>query len=113
MLKILNMGTTDTFLLTPDLVAVGKSIIGLDLRKKAGATIIAVVRDEKPFTNPPPSMELCAGDLIVLVGSHAQMDMAFSLLEEKMPDAETSDSAIPATPNSAIDAPIQSYYTGN
>ncbi|OGK03451.1 MAG: hypothetical protein A2487_18730 [Candidatus Raymondbacteria bacterium RifOxyC12_full_50_8] len=80
--QVLSMGTTDTFLITSDLTAVGKTIADLHVRKHTGATIIAVVRDEKPMTNPAPDLILNAGDLLVLVGNHAQMDAAFLFLEK-------------------------------
>ena len=41
---------------------------------------IAVVRDEKPVTNPPGDFRLVPGDLLILVGTHAQIDRAFEFL---------------------------------
>ncbi len=82
-LQILAAGTTDTFLLTTEHQAVGKSIAALQLRKKCGASIIAVVRGEKSLTNPAVDFVLEAGDIMVLVGSHQEMESAFSYLEKK------------------------------
>ncbi len=42
--------------------------------------IIAVVRNGKPTANPPADFEMAAGDVLVLVGSHKQLDVAESLL---------------------------------
>lgn len=80
-MQALKVGTTDTFLITTDSGIAGKSIKELDLRKITGATIIALIRNDKPITNPSPETRIASGDLLVLVGSHAQMDEAFGYLE--------------------------------
>ena len=46
-------GTTETFLLSPDHDAVGKTIIDLGLRQHTGSSIIAVVKGSKSIPNPP------------------------------------------------------------
>jgi CPA2 family monovalent cation:H+ antiporter-2 len=79
---ILAAATIDNFLVTPESPAAGKTITELDLRGKAGVTIIAVVRDDKPRTNPPADMKIEAGDILVLFGSHAELDTAMSLLQK-------------------------------
>lgn len=77
---ILSAGTTDNFLVLKESPASGKSIAELNLRYLSGATIIAVVRDDKPVTNPPSSFRIKPGDVLVLIGTHAQIDKAFELL---------------------------------
>ena len=79
--KVLSMGTTETFLVTASMYAAGKNLMDLDLRKIAGATIIAMVRDSKPQPSPGPATVFAAGDVLVLVGSHEQIDAAFAHLE--------------------------------
>ncbi|MBN1129687.1 MAG: cation:proton antiporter [Chitinispirillaceae bacterium] len=79
--RVLSMGTTETFLVTSSMYAAGKSIMVIDLRKRTGATIIALVRSDKPFTNPGPETVVADGDVLVLVGSHVQIDAAFAYLE--------------------------------
>jgi CPA2 family monovalent cation:H+ antiporter-2 len=79
--KVLSMGTTETFLVTASMYAAGKSLMDLDLRKIAGATIIAMVRDTKPLPSPGPTTVFAAGDVLVLVGSHEQIEAAFAHLE--------------------------------
>lgn len=78
---ILAATTTETVLLPKASPAAGGSIATLRLRRTTGATIIAVVRHGKPFTNPDPSFALQAGDILVLLGSHAQLDQALTQLE--------------------------------
>jgi CPA2 family monovalent cation:H+ antiporter-2 len=79
--RALSMGTTETFLVTSSMNAAGKSIKKIDLRRIAGATIIALVRNDKPNTNPGPETVVADGDVLVLVGSHEQIDAAFMHLE--------------------------------
>jgi K+/H+ antiporter YhaU regulatory subunit KhtT len=62
--------------------AVGRSIRELQLRKMTGVTIIAVVRNGKPLTNPSPDEVIDTGDILVMVGSHAQLDQAMARLGE-------------------------------
>ena len=79
--RALVAGTTDTFLLSAEHVAVGKSIRDIGLRQHSGATIIAVVRGEEPLSNPQADLTLKEGDVLVLVGSHAEIERAFTYLE--------------------------------
>jgi CPA2 family monovalent cation:H+ antiporter-2 len=77
---ILAETTTETFLIMRGSPADGQTIRTLGLRRTTGVTIIAVVRDGRPQTNPPAEMEIRAGDVLVLVGSHEQLDRALSAL---------------------------------
>lgn len=91
-LDLLAAGTTEVFRLDEGHRAVGQTLRSLDIRHLAGATIIAVVRGEKPWPNPDPDMRLEAGDHLVLVGSHAEIERAFELLEPEIdvPPAATA-----------------------
>ncbi len=77
---ILTAGTTDTFLVLNESPACGKTVADLNLRFLSGCTIIAVVRDNKPTTNPPADFKIESGDVIVLLGTHAEIDKSFDLL---------------------------------
>jgi CPA2 family monovalent cation:H+ antiporter-2 len=72
--------TTDTFLIMNDSPAVGQKLGDLDLRARTGATVIAVVRDGRSFLNLGPEFELQAGDTLVVIGAHAELDRAMTLL---------------------------------
>ena len=61
----------------------GQSVGELNLRARTGVTIIAVVRSNTPHTNPPTDFVLQAGDVLVLVGAHAQLDKAKAILDER------------------------------
>ncbi len=88
LLAMLAAGTTEVFRLEATSPAVGKTLRELDLRRRSGATVIAVVRGERSHTNPPPELRLEAGDALVLVGSHVEIDRAFELLEKGVPVEE-------------------------
>ncbi len=88
LLDLLAAGTTDVFRLDAASPAAGKTLRRLELRKRSGSTVIAVVRGERSFTNPPPDLVLQAGDSLVLVGSHLEIDRAFDVLEKGETAAE-------------------------
>jgi CPA2 family monovalent cation:H+ antiporter-2 len=80
--RILAATTTETFMVWERSPAAGRTIRQLQLRRATGVTIIAVVRDGQPFTNPEPELTIQAGDILVMLGSHAQLDRAMSRLAE-------------------------------
>lgn len=80
-LEALAVGTTDLYRITAEGDLAGQTLRQLDLRRAAGATVIAVVRGEQSFPNPAPDVSLEVGDCLVLVGSHEQIDRAFAYLD--------------------------------
>jgi CPA2 family monovalent cation:H+ antiporter-2 len=80
-LDALEAGTTDIFRIERGSPVAGQSLRDLDLRRQTGATVLAVVRDEEPDPNPGGDTVLEAGDDLVLVGSHAEIDQAFVVLD--------------------------------
>ncbi|HSK79485.1 MAG TPA: cation:proton antiporter [Thermoanaerobaculia bacterium] len=93
LLALLSAGTTDIFRVEPEGPAAGRSLRDLDLRKRTGATILAVVRGERPITSPSPDLLLEAGDDLVLMGSHAAIESAFDTLEAPPPGLALESSA--------------------
>lgn len=81
LLKVLQLTATQTFYLPKTSSACGKTIAEIDLRRLSGATIIAVVRDREPNTNPTPEFVLAESDVLVLVGAHEQLRQARRVLE--------------------------------
>lgn len=79
---ILAATTTESFMVPKTSPAVGRTIRQLQLRRETGVTIIAAVRNSQPITNPPVDFEIHAGDILVMVGSHAQLDAALRRLGE-------------------------------
>ncbi len=79
--------TTDTVLLLDGSPAIGQTLAGMEVRSRYGVTVIAVVRNGGSIHNPPPDFLLSAGDVLVLLGSHQELDQAMRLLS---PTPETS-----------------------
>jgi CPA2 family monovalent cation:H+ antiporter-2 len=80
-LDALEAGTTDLFRVTANGGLVRRTLQDLDLRGAAGAAVIAMVRGEQSFVNPSPDLRLEAGDYLVLVGSHDQIERSFIYLD--------------------------------
>ncbi|MFQ5735657.1 MAG: cation:proton antiporter [Thermodesulfobacteriota bacterium] len=83
--SILEKTVMDTFFVDAGCAVDGKTVAGLNLRKKTGTTIIAVVREGEVKTNPASSFTIKAGDILVLFGSHAQLNSAGAILNEQCP----------------------------
>jgi CPA2 family monovalent cation:H+ antiporter-2 len=79
--------TVDNIQLDSDAPAVGKNLRDLDVRKNSGATVIAVARNNEAVTNPGPDFVLQPGDIMVLLGAHANLDRAVALLTKKGQEA--------------------------
>jgi CPA2 family monovalent cation:H+ antiporter-2 len=80
-LQILEAAVTQVFLLLAGSPAVGKTIREFDLRARTGVTIVAITRSGKAIPAPPPELRLQPADVLVLVGTHKQLDHARQLLE--------------------------------
>jgi CPA2 family monovalent cation:H+ antiporter-2 len=78
--------TTDTCMILAGSPAAGKSLGEVELRARSGVTVIAVVREGKSTPNPGPGFVLRAGDILVLLGNHAELDRATEFLN---PEART------------------------
>jgi len=83
--NILEKTIMDTFHVDAGCGVDGMTLRDLDLRKKSGATIIAVVRKGEARTNPHADFMIEAGDILVILGSHAELNGAFEILKEKCP----------------------------
>lgn len=79
-LSALAAGTTDVFRIAEGSAAAGRTLRELDLRRRSGASVIALVRGETTYPNPSAEERLEAGDDLVLVGSHAEVDAAWEAL---------------------------------
>jgi CPA2 family monovalent cation:H+ antiporter-2 len=80
-LDALEAGTTDLFRVTAEGGLAGRTLREVDLQSAAGAAVIAVVRGEQSFVNPSSEQKLHAGDYLVLVGSHDQIERSFVFLD--------------------------------
>jgi CPA2 family monovalent cation:H+ antiporter-2 len=83
--SILEATTMDTFYVDEGCDISGKSIKDLNLRKESGTTIIAIVRKGKAETNPEAEFIILNGDILVLLGSHAELSKASEILKFRCP----------------------------
>ncbi len=86
---ILEKTLMDTFYVDGACSVAGKTLSELDLRKKTGASIIAVIRRGEAKSNPTASFIIEDGDILVVLGSHAQLNGAIELLNRSchLPEA--------------------------
>jgi len=52
----------------------GKSIREADIRKRAGVTVIAIIKENETIVNPKPDEVISAGDTVVIVGTREQVE---------------------------------------
>lgn len=71
---------TEIYLIKKGAAVIGHSIKELNLRKKTGATIIAIKRGKEIIQNPSPSTELKEGDILWLIGSRQEINNAMDYL---------------------------------
>jgi CPA2 family monovalent cation:H+ antiporter-2 len=77
--------TTDIFSVTESSPLVGQSLRDIDLAGRSDVTLIAVVRDGKPFHNVASEFVLEAGDRLVLLGDHKALDDAARMISPENP----------------------------
>jgi monovalent cation:H+ antiporter-2, CPA2 family len=88
-LEALQQGTTELYQVGAESLAAGRTLADLHLRRRTGASVIAVVRGERSYPNPSPEIDLENGDVLVLVGNHRQIDRAFAYLDREEGPAES------------------------
>ena len=79
--SILDKTTMDTYYIEEGCSVAEKTLGEVDLRKNAGATVIAAVRKGVATTNPQPDFLIKPGDILVIIGSHAQLHSATEFLK--------------------------------
>ncbi len=82
----------ELFVIPPSSPLAGAELRQLELRKRTGASVLAVVRpyartgsstsSTQVIHNPEPHFRFAEGDQVVLIGSREQLTLAFSLLGE-------------------------------
>jgi K+/H+ antiporter YhaU regulatory subunit KhtT len=78
----------DTFFVQEGCYVAGRTLEQLDLGGKTGTTVVAVIRKGKAHTNPPGDFAVAVGDMVVVLGSHAELNNAMKILSEKCPLVE-------------------------
>jgi monovalent cation:H+ antiporter-2, CPA2 family len=59
------------FRLPPDSVLAGKSISDASIRQQTGVSVVALIRKDQLFSNPPPETRLEADDVVAVLGTTA------------------------------------------
>ena len=73
--------TTITYLVREGSPAIGRTLEDIGLRRTTGATVIALVREGKATANPSAAAVIERGDILVLLGNHAEIVAARGLLD--------------------------------
>ena len=74
--EALGSAATETLMIAEESGAVGRTIGELELRRKTGVTVVAIVRDGITDVNPGSEFRFEAGDIVVLLGAPEQIDLA-------------------------------------
>jgi CPA2 family monovalent cation:H+ antiporter-2 len=82
---ILETSLMDSFYVDGECSVAGLSMRDLDLRSRSGATVIAILRSGKAHTNPRSDMMIEPSDILVILGSHAELNDAFEMLKASCP----------------------------
>lgn len=67
--------------LEPASSLVGRTLGATQLRKRTGASVVAVMRDGRAIANPAVDVEFLVGDTLLLIGTPDQTEAARLLLE--------------------------------
>ncbi len=81
--ELLTAASTETLIIEPDSPAAGKTIGALALRRKTGATVIAVIRKGQLEISPDSEFEFAADDMVVLLGSPKQIEIAIEHINRR------------------------------
>lgn len=60
----------------------GHTLATLNLRQKYGVTLLAKRNKKETITNPDPNIKICAGDILVLMGTQYDLSCANELFQE-------------------------------
>jgi monovalent cation:H+ antiporter-2, CPA2 family len=74
------LGSPVPVVLAPGSPAIGKTLAGINLRGRTGATVLAIRRGEQGVLVPTGRELLLAGDVLALAGTHESVEAAGALL---------------------------------
>jgi CPA2 family monovalent cation:H+ antiporter-2 len=83
--SILETSVMDTFFVEEGCYVAGRTIEQLDLVGRTGCSVMAVIRKGKAHTHPHGDFAMAVGDMVVVLGSHAELNNAMKILREKCP----------------------------
>jgi len=76
----------ETCRIEPDSPAAGKSFKQISIRPRTGASVISLTRGGLTQSNPSERFRLEAGDIVILLGTRAQIQRAIGLLIDPKTD---------------------------
>lgn len=79
--SILSASVTETFFVPRASHLIGKTLADIDLRKKSGVMVLAILRKSATRANPPADLAIEEGDILAIIGSHAEIEMAMQVLK--------------------------------
>ena len=71
---------TESYLVSEESWACGKTVGDINIPSRTGAIIVAVVSKNKPHANPDQKLLVQSGDTFILLGSHIQLDQSLKML---------------------------------
>jgi CPA2 family monovalent cation:H+ antiporter-2 len=77
----------ETYLVGEGGSTTGKTIAELHVRRRTGASVVAVIQNGRITANPGPEHRIAAGQVLVLVGSRKQVEGALALFGEEAKNA--------------------------
>ena len=77
----------ETYLVGEGGSTTGKTIAELHVRRRTGASVVAVIHNGRITANPGPEHRIAAGQVLVLVGSRKQVEGALALFGEEAKNA--------------------------
>ncbi len=79
--RILETSVMDTHYVEEGSDIEGKTLNDINIRKLTGAGVMAIIRKGQAHTNPRGDFVVLAGDMLVILGSHAELNAAMILLK--------------------------------
>ncbi|RJQ45452.1 MAG: potassium transporter KefB [Nitrospiraceae bacterium] len=79
---VLSKVDVELFAMRENLSTVGRSLGELQLRKKTGATVVAVERNGEMHSSPVPEFVFSAGDIVFITGNREAINRAVAYLEK-------------------------------
>ena len=89
LMRIFAQVEMETYLVPEVAPSTGKTIGDLHIRRRTGASVVAVIQDGRTTANPGPEHRIAGGQVLVLVGSREQLEKALVLLDgtQENPDS--------------------------
>ena len=89
--EILKENRLETLMLAPDMPGTGRTLGELELKSQTGAFVVGIAREGHTLINPVGDQVLQAGDKVLLLGGHAQLEAAVKVLaggSDRIPGVE-------------------------